>query len=35
MFGDALGPLFVIGVALVLIGLTLTVATRRKQKTVN
>lgn len=30
MFGDALGPLFVIGVALVLIGLTLTVATRRK-----
>ena len=35
MFGDALGPLFLIGVALVLIGLTLTVATRRKQKTVN
>jgi drug/metabolite transporter (DMT)-like permease len=35
MFGDALGPLFLIGVALVLIGLTLTVATRRKQKAVN
>jgi drug/metabolite transporter (DMT)-like permease len=30
MFGDALGPLFLIGVALVLIGLTLTVATGRK-----
>lgn len=32
MFGDDLGPLFIVGVALVLAGLTLTVATRRKEK---
>jgi O-acetylserine/cysteine efflux transporter len=32
MFGDDLGPLFVVGVALVLIGLMLTVTSRRKGK---
>ncbi|SFD38048.1 EamA-like transporter family protein [Bosea sp. CRIB-10] len=31
MFGDALGPLFIAGVVLVLAGLTLTVANRREK----